>query len=44
MFRIGEVLWTSSAVNAYEILSYRNPGAGTRLRAEELEQELLQSA
>jgi sugar/nucleoside kinase (ribokinase family) len=31
-------------VNSYEILFYRNPGADTRLRAEELEQELLQSA
>jgi fructokinase len=30
-------------VNSYEIVFYRNPGADTRLRAEELDRELLQS-
>ena len=30
-------------VNSYDIVFYRNPGADTRLRAEELDRELLQS-
>ncbi len=30
-------------VNSYEIVFYRNPGADTRLRAEELDRELLRS-
>jgi fructokinase len=31
-------------VNSYEIVFYRNPGADTRLRADELDRDLLQSA
>ena len=42
--RTGMAFIAMPDVNSYEILFYRNPGADMRLRADELDRELLQSA